>query len=234
MTSTLIAPYRVADAFDVAAPVVSITQPTSTLSQTTRVVFTGPASHRYTVSGQVTDASTIASVLVNGITATLNGSNFSTPIVLTNGINFIDVVATDVAGNLGFTSTTLYAAPDYAIALSVNPTVTRKGQSVVAQMSLTTTEDLSVTVNLVSAGGGLTFTSASNGAVVAANLITWTGVVRADAPTQIVVTGTANAVVTPTLLAVAVGANVQPRFASVGLQFLAACAGDSTHQLGFD
>lgn len=74
LTSTLQAPYRVAAAFDITAPVVSVASPVGTDSQIALITLNGPSSHNLTVSGNITDSSAISSVVVNNVTATLNSS----------------------------------------------------------------------------------------------------------------------------------------------------------------
>lgn len=76
---------------DTTPPVVSITAP-SDGSLTTSVTIP--------VSGTVTDATSgVASVVVNGVTASLTGSAFSAVVPVTLGQNQIGATATDLAGN---------------------------------------------------------------------------------------------------------------------------------------
>ena len=59
------------------------------------------------VAGVVSDASGIASVVVNGVPVQLVAGNFSIPVTLATGINSINVAAHDVAGNVSINSRTV-------------------------------------------------------------------------------------------------------------------------------
>ena len=81
---------------DTISPALSIAQPTGTTSSNP----TYTESTTYTVSGTVTDNSSIAKVTVNGEGATINGAGWSKSITVTAGTTTtITVVATDNAGN---------------------------------------------------------------------------------------------------------------------------------------
>ncbi len=77
---------------DVATPSVVITQPTTgqVINSSTTVV-----------SGTFQDDSLVTSVKVNGVTATINGNNYTATVPLTNGNNTLTVTATDIFGNAG-------------------------------------------------------------------------------------------------------------------------------------
>lgn len=68
-------------------------------NQLTEESINGPATLLITVTGTVSDASGIQSLSVNGVNATLEGSNFTCLINLSPNANTLTVTATDLAGN---------------------------------------------------------------------------------------------------------------------------------------
>lgn len=116
---------------DVTSPVITISQPTDS-----QVINTATT----TVTGSFIDDSLVNSVKVNGVTATISGSNFTANNVpLTVGNNTITATATDVFGNVGNTSITVVrnSAGNQA------PVITISSSQVV---TLPTTATLSATV----------------------------------------------------------------------------------------
>lgn len=77
------------------APIITITVPAQgeTVGSTSLLV-----------AGIVTDDIGVESVLVNGVSATLNGNTFSAPIILAGGSQVINVTAQDEEGAMGFDS----------------------------------------------------------------------------------------------------------------------------------
>ncbi|WP_164997800.1 hypothetical protein, partial [Methanolobus psychrotolerans] len=124
---------------DTVVPVVYIdpvTTPTNVSSQT--------------INGSVVDVN-LASVTVNGESASLDGTNYSATIDLTEGENTITVVATDNAGNTGVNSTSivLNSGPDPV------PPVLSDLTIVPGKILNITTDSALVTVNVTDEISGL-------------------------------------------------------------------------------
>jgi outer membrane protein assembly factor BamB len=83
-------------------PVVSITSPTDGAQETTSPI---------TVSGTVADTVSIASVTVNGVSASLGNHSWTATVGLTPGQNTITAKATDGAGVVGTASVTVTYTP---------------------------------------------------------------------------------------------------------------------------
>jgi hypothetical protein len=81
-------------------------------------VFTNSA---ITVTGSATDASGIKGVTVNGVVASVNGSNWSAPCSLAPGTNAITVIATDNSSNMNTASQVVYAVYNSASSPPPNP-----------------------------------------------------------------------------------------------------------------
>lgn len=78
------------------------TQPTVTITQPQNNSTTSESS--ITVSGSFSDDSLVNSVKVNGVTATINGNNYTVTVPLNVGSNTLTVSATDIFGNVGSNS----------------------------------------------------------------------------------------------------------------------------------
>lgn len=87
-----------------------------------RVTFTAPADGSYVTADHVTVTGAVdetATVTVAGIPASMDGTSWSADVPLTPGINTIDVVAVDLAGNVGSVKRTVTWDTD-APALVIN------------------------------------------------------------------------------------------------------------------
>ena len=76
-------------------------------NQLTQESINGPATLPITITGTASDASGIQTVSVNGVNATLEGSNFTCQLNLSPGVNILTVIATDPAGNTATKSITV-------------------------------------------------------------------------------------------------------------------------------
>ncbi|WP_407355483.1 beta strand repeat-containing protein [Methanolobus sp. WCC5] len=125
---------------DTTAPVVYIdpvTTPTNVSSQT--------------INGSVVDVN-LASVTVNGVSASLDGNNYSATIDLTEGANTITVVAVDSAGNSGSNSSTSIVLDAVIPVVYIDPVTTPTNvSSQTINGSVVDVNLASVTVNGVSA-----------------------------------------------------------------------------------
>ncbi|WP_129582679.1 OmpL47-type beta-barrel domain-containing protein, partial [Methanolobus psychrotolerans] len=125
---------------DTTAPVVlvdPVTTPTNVSSQT--------------INGSVVDVN-LASVTVNGVSASLDGNNYSATIDLTEGANTITVVAADSAGNSGSNSSTSIVLDTVVPVVLVDPVTTPTNvSSQTINGSVVDVNLASVTVNGVSA-----------------------------------------------------------------------------------
>jgi len=100
---------------DIVDPTLAVTQPADD------VTIVGSAGDTYTVIGNATDASGIASVTVNSFTASVAGNgNFSFPILLASGANTVTVVATDASVN----SNTTTISRTVTLVSTLGPTLT--------------------------------------------------------------------------------------------------------------
>jgi len=102
------------------------------------------------ITGSATDASPL-SVTINGLTANLNGSNFSVPVTLATGANVIKVVARDSAGNETVNSRTLYFDAGKPVVTILSPMDNSFTNLADVKISGTVSEVAKVTVAGVSA-----------------------------------------------------------------------------------
>ena len=104
---------------DTTAPTLAILSPTNYQSFTNAAI---------TVTGTASDASELASVTVNGTTATRSGDNWSAPLPLTMGTNTLTVIATDASANHNATTQTVHAVrtpvPPQGPSITTAPTIT--------------------------------------------------------------------------------------------------------------
>jgi len=108
-------------ATDTIPPLVSIISPASE-SETSEA--------NIQVAGSASDETELASVTVNGVSATLSGNTFSATIPLSEGANTLTAVATDAAGNTASSSVTvsrLAPLPPPTIS-AIDPTSTSAGK----------------------------------------------------------------------------------------------------------
>jgi hypothetical protein len=222
MKSTLLRAYKVAANLDTTAPQVQITSPAPSFGlDAAYLEYTAPGQLAINVAGLVTENIALASVVVNGITATVGGSNWSAPLTLQRGANFIEAVATDAAGNVGYSERAVIAEPSYGISLSLTPTTTAVGGVIQAQAAVTTTDGMSATVifpfsrNVFAPTNG----SATSG-VLDLTLtsehpeVTWRGNVAPGAPVQITWSATATTVISDTAFALANGDGLEARMSN--------------------
>lgn len=102
--------------YDLAAPALTVASPADNSTS---------AQSYITVSGSVNESSTVTVKVNSGSaqSAVMNGTSFSSTVNLAAGINTIDIVATDLAGNAASAKRTVtYSAPAYQLTLAVtNP-----------------------------------------------------------------------------------------------------------------
>ena len=129
---------------DTTSPVTSVTSPANNS-------FTNQTS--ITVTGQISE-SNLNQVTANGVVATLTGNDFSASVPLNSeGINSLDVVATDFAGNTGSTQISVnrdVTEPSITITSPIAGAFTN-GNSIVVSGLFTETNISSIVVNGISA-----------------------------------------------------------------------------------
>ena len=209
MTSTRQSAYKVADVFDTTQPEVQITAP---LNAATVPMPVGQS--LITVSGIVTEETGLDFVLVNGITATVNSSAWSASVPITVGLNFMQAVAVDQAGNVGKPDFGgISVEPNYGISLSVVPTTTVVGGVVAYSALVTTSYPLTAEVAFPFSTYGLNPLSgaASTGAITLTQPVSWTGFVTPDVPVTLTWTGQATQAITRTVFAVVAGEGMLAR-----------------------
>lgn len=113
---TAVATNAFGTASDAVAVTVDTTPPVVTIVVPEPGALTAAAS--LVVSGTVADASPIASVLVNGVAAALDGDAFSAEVPLALGENEITATATDAAGHVGAGSVVVTRGVPPAISIS--------------------------------------------------------------------------------------------------------------------
>jgi hypothetical protein len=141
---------------DTAAPVLTITAPAdnSTTTQT-----------QTTITGTINETSTVIATVNNGTpqSAAITGSSFSVTVNLASGVNTIDIVATDLAGNKTTAKRTVTSAPT---ALTLAITVPN--------------QDISTTQGSFTIGGTVTDTGSSATLTITADGHTYTPSIAAD------------------------------------------------------
>jgi hypothetical protein len=141
---------------DTAAPVLTITAPAdnSTTTQT-----------QTTITGTINETSTVIATVTGGTpkSAAITGSSFNVTINLASGVNTIDIVATDLAGNKTTAKRTVTSAP---AALTLAITVPN--------------QDISTTQGSFTIGGTVTDTGSSATLTITADGHTYTPSVAAD------------------------------------------------------
>ncbi len=135
-------------AADTVPPLVSITSPTGG-SETSETSIQ--------VAGSASDETELASVTVNGVSATLSGNTFSATIPLSEGANTLTAVATDAAGNTASSSVTvsrLAPLPPPTIS-AIDPTSTSVGKLVtISGSNFAARSGALPVVSLTKQGGG--------------------------------------------------------------------------------
>lgn len=210
LVSSLQAAYKVADALDISPPEVEILTPAGSST----FQFPTP-SHTITLTGIFSEETAIDTVLVAGNPAGLSGNNWQAPVELSLGLNLIEVVAMDAAGNSSQTKLlAVTAEPSYGISLSVVPTATQVNQPVTYTAILTASELLTATALFPFSYQGL---QADSGNATAGNLdlagsqVVWTGVISPAQPVIIQWIGIPTAITTRTIFALLQGIQMLPR-----------------------
>jgi hypothetical protein len=213
LTSTLLAAYKVAASFDVTPPQVQIVSPTPG-----QVLPWASSSPVITVTGIVTEDVALGNVLVNGITATVAISTWQAPMLLHEGLNWIEALAQDAAGNVSLpVAMIVIAEPSYGITLSVAPTHTLAGQLITYTAVLTASDLLTGTVVFPFSVQAITPTAGSvtTGALSLSPLpVTWQGLATPASSVTITWTGLATAAITRTIYAFANGPQTGTRFSN--------------------
>jgi DNA-binding beta-propeller fold protein YncE len=193
--------YKVADSFDTTAPAVQIVDPPSG----SQITFRQTADHVITLSGIITEEGELATVLVNGEAATVQGASFTIPVTLEQGINSFQVIALDAAGNQGMGPLhTVTGEPAYGIMLATSQASYRVGDIVHITSQVTTTEELTATVLFPFSGSLIRPISdtvqVASGRIILDDGLEWEGVVPSDAPLTIEWQGRATEAVTQTTI----------------------------------
>lgn len=203
MTSTRQSAYKVADVFDTTQPEVQITAP---LNAATVPMPVGQS--LISVSGIVTEETALDVVLVNGITATVTSNAWSVSVPITVGLNFVQAVAVDTAGNISKPDLVgISVEPDYGISLSVTPTQTAVSGVVNYSAVVTSSYPLTAEVVFPFSTYALNPLSgvATTGALTLTQPVTWTGLIAPDAPVTLTWTAQATQAITRTVFAVVAG-----------------------------
>jgi hypothetical protein len=186
MKSTLQWAYKVAASFDLTPPQVQITAPAPSgdLTDVTRLQYTALSQLTINVAGTATDNRSVTSVTVNGIAATLNGDNWSAPVTLLPGSTFLEVVASDAAGNLAYATHMVVAEPAYGVTFNLTPTTLDLGDAVQMSAVVTASDLLTVAVTFpFSKNGFAPISGNASSGLLDLNLtpshpeVTWQGVV---------------------------------------------------------
>lgn len=118
-----------------------------------QVAITNPADGTVTiaesieVAGTVTDNNTVADVSVNGIPATLSGSDFSATISLAEGANAITVTATDIADNQASASVSITRVIQLGVQITHPATLITVGSTPLEVRGTINDQSASLTVN---------------------------------------------------------------------------------------
>lgn len=230
ITSTLLTAYKVADTFDITPPQVSIIWPKPAfITGTAIVTVSTPASRTITVTGIVTDDVAVANVVLNGITATLQGITWTAPVTLENGVNLFDVLAADTAGNAVYSSLSVIAQPTGGVALSATSSSARVGDVIAFTAVVTTADELTGTFILPFDGQSLTpLTGTATLGMLLLNApsqppVQWNGVITSAVPLTLQWTARADRPVTLTLTALAYAIGTFPiRSNTIDLEILPA------------
>ncbi|HSD84931.1 MAG TPA: hypothetical protein VLG46_13780, partial [Anaerolineae bacterium] len=210
LTSTLLTAYKVADTFDITPPQVSISWPTPAfITGTAIITVSTPASRVITVTGQVTDNVAVASVVLNGITATLQGSTWTAPVTLEDGINLFDVLAADTAGNIIYSGLSIIAQPMADVTLLATHSTARVGDVITFTTVVTSADRLTGTVIFPFDGQSLVpFAATATTGTLTLNEpyqppVQWTGVIVPETPLTVQWTARAVRPITQTITALA-------------------------------
>jgi hypothetical protein len=194
LTSTRQRAYKVAASLDSIAPQVQILTPAPSFGLDTAMLeYTTPDQRTITVSGIVTENASLANVTVNGVLATVTGNTWSAPLTLQRGVNFIEVVAMDTAGNVGNAVRSVLAEPSYGVSLELAPATLAVGEVIQVRAVITAADAISAVVTFPFSSNGFAPTSgsATDGQL---NLtlspdnptVSWQGQVAPGAPVTIV------------------------------------------------
>lgn len=217
LVSVLQRAYKVVETFDLSAPTLSITSPTEN-----SVLVAASGQYSVTVSGIVTDDMQVAAVLVNGISATLTmraaAATWLVTVPLQPGVNTLDVLARDVAGNQSEpTLLSVTAEPAYGITLSVTPPNGAVEQVITYQAVVTSSAPLSATVLFPFSLQGLSpFSGAADSGLLDLNAapVTWTGVITPGTPITLFWRATATQPLTRTISALVIGNQMAGHFSN--------------------
>ena len=136
---------------DTTSPVITIdpvTTPTDIATQTITGTF-------------IETGSGIASITVNSVVATISGTAYSATITLSEGLNTVNVVATDNAGNQNTTTATIYLESTSIESLSIGSTSAPANSTVTIPVSVTNVTNIS----------GISFDLLYNSSVVAVSSV---------------------------------------------------------------
>lgn len=195
MTSTAMTAYKVATGFDITPPSILILSPAPpSATEAAQIVIQTPGERDIIVHGTITNELPVL-VLVNGLTATLDGANWSAPMHLEDGPNFVEVIAFDAAGNAGFTVQVVLVDLKRTSLLRLNASeaITLATGGRVTATAVITAADLSTTtVRLAFTAGGVIANLAQGPAVGPGNVISvWSGLLLPGLPQVITWSGTA-------------------------------------------
>ena len=209
LVSSLQVAYKVADNLDVTPPQVKILSP----ANGSALVLDN--NHLIDVSGVVTEAMAIDTVMVNGVPAALTGNTWTATVTATLGSNLIQVIALDAAGNPSVPDLVdVTGEPDYGISFTVVPTTTAVNALVTYTAIVTSSEPLTATVLFPFSVKALTPTdgSASSGTLDLDLPVSWEGVVSPGQPVTIQWEGSATEPISRTVSTLVQGPQMLPRF----------------------
>ncbi|CAG0937751.1 hypothetical protein TFLX_06705 [Thermoflexales bacterium] len=209
-TSTLLTAYKVAATFDITPPQVSIIWPVPAfITGTVVLTVSTPASRVIAVTGSVSDDVAVASVVLNGITATLHGITWTAPVTLEDGINLFDVLAVDTADNTNYTALSIIAQPTAQMSLTTTQSTVRVGDVITFTTVVTTADRLTGTLIFPFDGQSLVpFTVTATAGTATLNEpdqppVQWSGVITPDVPLTLEWTARAAQPITVTITALA-------------------------------
>lgn len=222
--TTLQRAYKVAASFDLSAPLVEILTPAppDAESQVAFIKYNTPAELSIIATGLVTEDVALANVFVNGITATVSGGSWSAPLTLSPGVNPIEALAVDGAGNASIDTDFVIAEPNHGLTLRLDPTTSMVGDAVHVQSVVTSSELLTATVTFIFSQQGFAPQSgnASSGVLdlsltAAHPAITWQGLVGPGAPVTIVWNAITTQPMSNTVYAIANSENYEVRVSNL-------------------
>ena len=217
LTSTLLTAYKVAATFDITPPQVSIIWPAPAfITGTASLTVSTPASRVITVTGSVTDDVAVASVVLNGITATLHGITWTAPVTLEDGLNLFDVLAADTAGNTSYSGLSIIAQPTANATLAATRGTARVGEVITFTTVVTSADRLTGTVIFPFDGQSLVpFAVTATTGTLTLNEpdqppVQWSGVIAPEMPLTLQWTARAAQPITLTITALAYAVGTFP------------------------